>query len=387
MPERGARGARRPPVLLFLVTPERYFLSHRLPVAEAARAEGWEVHVATPPGERGEEITRRGLVLHRVPLHRSFASPAQELRSFAAVVRLCRALRPDLVHAASPKAAVIGGMVARMLGIPAVLMKGGLGSTVTEPGPLYALAGMAVRMGIRAGLGPRAALVAHNPQEAADLAGTPRLRSRAFVVDGAGVDCRAFAPAPEPPPPVTVTLPGRMLRGKGVPEFVAAARLLHARGVGARFVLAGGMDTGNPGAVDAGEVDGWVREGVVEWIGHRRDMPAVLAASHVVCLPSHGEGLPRALAEAAAAGRPIVTTDVPGCREVVRDGVNGLLVPPRDVPALADALERLIGSPEQRAAFGGAGREIALRRFDERVVIPRVLGIYRSLLAARRGSD
>jgi glycosyltransferase involved in cell wall biosynthesis len=366
-------------VLLYVVTPERYFLSHRLPVAAAAARDGWDVHLAAPPGPRGNEITRRKIVLHRVPLHRSLASPVQELRSLGALVRLCRTLRPDLVHAVSPKAAVLAGVAARMLGIPAVLMKGGFGSMDTSPGVANALARLVIRGGVRAGLGPRAALVVQNAEEAADLARTEHMRSRTFLMDGAGVDCDAFAPTPEPPPPVTVTLPGRMIRSKGVGEFVAAARLLRARGVQARFLLAGGADPGNQGAFDPRQLQAWTREGCVEWLGHCSDMPGVLARSHIVCLPGHGEGLSKALAEAAAAGRPLVATDVPGCRDVVRHGVNGLLVPPRDPAALADALERLIGDAGARTAFGRAGREIALARFDERVVIPRMIALYRSL--------
>lgn len=376
-------GAGRRGVLLYVVTPESYFVSHRLNLALAAARAGWEVHLAAPPGPAAAELARRGIVLHPVPLHRAIDSPVRELGSFAALVRLCRALRPDLVHAVSPKAAVLGGVAARVLGIPAVLMKGGLGSTVTEKGVQNAVARLVIRRGIRAAMGRRAALVAYNEDEAADLAPTPRLRARTLMVDGAGIDCRAFTPTPEPPPPVTVTLPGRMLSSKGVRTFVAAARLLAGRGVRARFLMAGTADPGNAGAVEPAELDAWNREGIVEWVGFRTDMPALLARSHVVCLPSYGEGLPKALAEAAAAGRAIVATDVAGCREVVQHGVNGLLVPVRDPVALADALERLIGDAELRAAFGRAGRRIALEKFDERVVIPRMLRIYDSLLAAR----
>jgi glycosyltransferase involved in cell wall biosynthesis len=242
--------------LLFVVVPQVYFLSHRLPLALAAARDGWEVHLATAPGEGGDEITRRGIVLHRVPLHRAIASPVQELRSLGALVRLCRALRPALVHAVSVKGVVLGGVAARMLGIPAVLMKGGMGTAVTEPGAANRLARVAIRAGVRVGLGGRAALVVYNPDEADEVASTGWMRSRTLVVAGSGVDCQAFHPTPEPPPPVTVTLPARMLRSKGVEDFVAAARLLAARGVRARFVLAGGADPGNATAIAPGELEG-----------------------------------------------------------------------------------------------------------------------------------
>jgi glycosyltransferase involved in cell wall biosynthesis len=371
-------------VLLYVVTPGRYFLSHRLPLACAAAAEGWEVHVATPPGGGEDRVAHPQLASHPVPLHRSIASPLAELRSVWALASLCRRIRPDLVHAVSPKAAVFGGLVARMMGIPAVIMKGGMGSTSTEPGMANALARWVVRTGIHASASARATLVVHNREELAELSRSAALRARTLVVEGAGVDCAAFHPTPEPAGPVAVVLPARMLASKGVRDFVEAARLLAARGVRARCVLAGGLDPDNGTAVGEDELRGWVEEGVVEWLGHCGDMPALLARSHVVCLPSRGEGLPKSLTEAAAAGRPIVATEVAGCRDVVQPGVNGLLVPPGDPRALADALETLIRDPGVRARFGHEGRRIALERFDERVIIPRMLSIYRSLAARRR---
>lgn len=380
MSDRPTGTDRRRRVLLYVVTPEQYFLSHRLHLAAAAAREGWEVHLAAPPGRGAGEIARRNIVLHRVPLDRRTLSPVQELRSFGVLLGLCRRLRPDLVHAISPKAAVLAGVAARMLGIPAVLMKGGLGSPFTDPGAASAVARAVMRVGVRVGLGPRAALVALNPEEAEDLARTEWMRSRTVLMDGAGVDCEAFRPTPEPPPPITVTFAARMIGNKGVEDFVAAARLLAGRGVRARFLLAGDVDPGSSTPLPAQALRAWDREGCVEWLGQCADMPGLLASSHVVCLASRGgEGLPRVLAEAAAAGRAIVATDVPGCRDVVQDGVNGLLVAPRNPAALADALERLIGSPAARAAFGRAGREIALARFDQRLVIPRMLDLYRSL--------
>lgn len=375
----------RPGVLLYVVTPGRYFLSHRLPLACAAAAEGWEVHVATPPGAGDERIAHPSLTWHPLPLHRSIASPLAELRSLWALAGLCRRIRPDLVHAVSPKAAVFAGVVARAMGIPAVIMKGGAGSTVTEPGAANALGRWVVRTGVRASVWARSVLVVQNREELAELSRSAALRARTTVVEGAGVDCAAFRPTPEPPGTVTVVFPARMLASKGVRDFVAAARLLAARGVQARCVLAGGLDPDNGTAIGAEEIGGWVEEGVVEWLGHRDDVPALLAASHVVCLPSRGEGLPKSLTEAAAAGRPIVTTDVAGCRDVVQPGVNGLLVPPGDPRALADALETLVRDPGLRARFGRAGRRIALERFDQRVIIPRMLAIYRSLRPRRQG--
>jgi glycosyltransferase involved in cell wall biosynthesis len=174
-----------------------------------------------------------------------------------------------------------------------------------------------------------------------------------------------------------VVFAARLLRDKGTSEFVAAARLLRQRGVEARFVLAGERDPLNPSTVSARDVDGWVREGVVESLGWVSDMPALLAGCHIVCLPSHREGLPKSLIEAAAAGRPIVTTDVPGCRDVVRHEDNGLVVPARDARALADAMQRLIEDAALRAQMGARGRVRAEQEFGLDAVIHQTLALYR----------
>jgi len=374
-----ARSQRRAPVLLYIVTPGRYFLSHRLTVACAAAAAGWDVHVAAPAGDAVDRITHAQITVHDTRLYRSVVSPFNELSSLLALIRLCRRIQPSLIHAVAPKAAVLGGLTARALGIPAVIMKGGLCTTDTAPGIANAIASLAIRAGIYASVSKRAILVVQNAEEFADLARSPRIRTRTALVAGAGVNCTAFRATSEPKPPVTVVLPARMLKSKGVPEFVEAARLLRARGIDARFLLAGRIDLDNSSAVQPGEIRAWEREGLVEWLGHCDNMPLLLERCHIVCLPGHGEGLSKALAEGAAAARPIVTTDVAGCRDVVQPGVNGLLVPPRDPNSLAAALATLILDSSMRTRFGRAGRDMALARFDERLIIPRMLSLYRSL--------
>ena len=178
----------------------------------------------------------------------------------------------------------------------------------------------------------------------------------------------------------TVVLPARMLWDKGVGDFAAAARILRGRGVAARFVLAGVPDPLNPASIPDAQIAAWVQEGIVDYRGWVADMPRLLAECHVVCLPSYREGLPKSLIEAAAAGRPIVTTNVPGCREVVRDGDNGLLVPPQDPAALAVALERLIAAPQERARMGARGRARAEREFALDTIITQTLATYREVV-------
>jgi glycosyltransferase involved in cell wall biosynthesis len=203
------------------------------------------------------------------------------------------------------------------------------------------------------------------------------------VTPGCGVDVESFRPSAEPSGPPLVILPARLLFYKGVGEFVQAARLLKARGVQARFALVGEGDTGNPACVPSDLLQQWQKEGVVELFGWHDDMAQVLAQSHVVCLPSHGgEGVPRSLLEAAASGKPIVTTDVSGCRDAVRDGDNGFLVPPRQAAPLADAIERLVGDAGLRRVMGESGRARALEEFSVDIVAAQTLQVYEELFAS-----
>jgi len=194
------------------------------------------------------------------------------------------------------------------------------------------------------------------------------------------VDIEEYACSDEPPLPVRVLLAGRMLREKGVLYFVEAARRLRRRGVAAHFVLAGAPDPFNAGTVTEAELRNWVREGVVDWLGPCADMPSVIRSAHVICLPTYyREGVPRILLESAASGRALVTTDMPGCRDVVRDGVNGLVVPPHDVDALETALERMILDGGMRARMGAAARRVAEQEFALGPVLERFWSVYRSL--------
>lgn len=202
------------------------------------------------------------------------------------------------------------------------------------------------------------------------------------LIRGAGVDTKEYSYSPEPlAGPPRVVLPARMLKDKGVIEFVAAAEILKRRGVDAQFVLVGDTDLHNHAAISVKQLSAWAAEGCVDWWDRRNDMPAVLANAHIVCLPSYREGLPKALLEAASSGRPIVTTDTIGCREVVRHGENGLLVPLRSTVELADALQRLIENPELRQKMGLRGREIAVQEFAVEKVIAETLAVYKELIA------
>jgi glycosyltransferase involved in cell wall biosynthesis len=241
----------------------------------------------------------------------------------------------------------------------------------------------AVRAALRLLLNPEGSRVVFENRDDMREAVTDGLVSGedAVLIRGAGVDLDRFRPGPAAAGPPTVVLVARMLREKGIEDFVEAARILRHRRVAARFLVAGAPDLGNPGTISESELRRWHEEGAVEWIGQRDDVEVVLASAHVACLPSYyREGLPKSLLEGLAAGLPIVTTDVPGCRETVLVGENGLLVPPRDPQRLAEALATLIGDADMRVRFGMRSRQLAEAEFGTAKVSEATLALYRSLL-------
>ncbi len=370
--------------LLFLVADAPFFVTHRLSLARAARAAGYDVHVAVPFEDRPvAEIRALGVHCHDIPLRRGNRALGGELRLIVALARLIGALRPDLVHAVSLKPVIFGGLVARLLGVPAaVLAVTGLGYLFLKPGARTAMQRAIIKRLYRFALGHRRArAVFQNPDDLA-LFLREGLVDQAITVmiKGCGVDTACFRATPEPDGPVVVMFPARVIGDKGVREFVAAAGILRRQGVAARFVLVGRTDPENPTDIGEPTIRGWEATGDVEWWGFREDMASVLAQAHVVCMPSYMEGLPRVLIEAAACARPVVTTDVPGCREIVRDGENGLLVPARDGAATAVALGRLIADGALRAKLGARGREIATSKFTVERFVGETLALYRALM-------
>ena len=305
-----------------------------------------------------------------------------DVRSLWQLYRLYRRIHPDIVHHVAMKPVVFGGIAATLARVPAVVQ------AVTGMG--YAFIAEDRRSRLRRTLIVRALHFSCQrngttviTQNAEDLNSIVEMgianREQVVVIPGSGVDTTAVTAGPEPPPPLRIILPGRMLREKGVVEFCEAANRLQAAGVRAEFQLAGMIDPSNPGALTADELDSLAKRNGVEYLGFVKDMATLYRSSHVICLPSYREGLPKALIEAAAAGRPIVTTDSPGCRDIVRDEVNGLLVPVRQVEPLADALRRLIDDADLRRRMGQEGRRIACAEYDIDGVVDATLTTYRRL--------
>lgn len=369
--------------LLFVVNDASFFLSHRLPLAVAARESGFDVHVATPSGPGVDAVRAAGFPHHPLPLNRSGMNPLRELGGLLAVVRLFRRLRPQLVHLVTIKPVIYGGLAARFTGVPGVVAAvSGLGFLFTRRGGRASWRLALTRWLYRLALGHRnLRVIFQNPEDAAEItAATGLPPAHGVLIRGSGVRLSDYPCVVEPQGRPVVVMAARLLHDKGVAEFVRAARLLRDRGIAARFVLAGAPDPGNPSACTVGELASWREEGIVEFPGYCPDIPALFAASHVVVLPSYREGLPKVLIEAAACGRPTVTTDVPGCRDAVQSDRTGLLVPVGDVGALADAIGRLLADAGLRQRMGLAGRTWAEQAFDIEDVIQRHLEIYEPLL-------
>jgi glycosyltransferase involved in cell wall biosynthesis len=377
-----APGGQRPARIVFLVNVDWFFLSHRLPLARAARDAGMQVTVVAADTGNASRIRREGFEFVSLPLARKGTSPWRELRSFVFIARLYRRLRPDLVHQVTVKPVLYGSLAARMVGgIAVVNAISGLGYTFISSERAGLLRRLVRGLYRQALAHPRSRVIFQNPDDRALFLDAGLVRAgRTVLVRGSGVDCAEFHFVEEPEGPPVVMLPARMLWDKGVGEFVEAARLVRREHPEARFVLVGDSDDGNPTAVPVRQLEAWVADGHVEWWGHRADMPAVLAASSIVVLPSYREGLPKVLLEAAATGRAIVATAVPGCREVVRDGVNGFLVAPRDGGDLARAVLALLRSRELRSGFGRAGRSMVEREFSLEIVVQQTVSLYRDLL-------
>lgn len=365
----------------------------RRPLISAIRQDACDVVAVGPPGPWAESIAALGCQVVTYPLDRRGLNPFAEGRSLAALVRLYRDLRPTVAHHFTIKPNLYGTLAARLAGVPVVVATvTGLGYIWTDRGlkarTLRAVLGRAYRWV----LGLADAVIYLNEEDRQTLGGR-----RTVVIPGEGIDLDEFSPEAvsqerrvalraqlgltEDAP--VVLMVGRMLWHKGVREFVEAARQVRRKYPSATFLLVGPSDEGNPARVPPATLRAWEAEGVVGYLGPRDDVRDLMAVSDLVVLPTYREGLPRVLVEAAAVGKPLIATDVPGCREVVQPEVNGLLVPPKEPAALAGAIERLLADPALRARFSLASHRLAEGRFSDRKVVEAILGLYAELLAAK----
>lgn len=368
--------------LLFFITEDWYFCSHRLPLAQAAIVEGFKVTLITQVHRYGDKIRAAGIHLIPIQINRSGLNPIHELMLIAKIYQLYTQYRPDIVHHVAMKPVIYGTIAARLVGISSIVNAlAGLGFLFSSHNLLARLLKPLVQIILRWVLGGNSQVIVQNPDDMQLLCEQIGVsKHKIHLIYGAGVDLSSFTPTSPPIETLNgpiILLPARLLWDKGVGEFVQAATILRQRGITARCILVGAPDIGNPASVSQQQIASWVNAGIIEWWGYCDDMPKIFAKCHIVCLPSYyREGLPKSLVEAAACGKPIVTTDTPGCREVVRDGENGLLVPVRDVQALVSALAKLIQEPKLCVVYGKVGRQCSESMFGSDSIIQATLAVY-----------
>jgi glycosyltransferase involved in cell wall biosynthesis len=371
------------PKVLFVITEDWFFHSHFLDRAISLLASGGTVGIATRFSVHEEELKSLGFTLFPVNFSRRGLNPMSEFITSLRIRKIVREFKPDITHNVALKP-VVTGTFGELLGRQRVVVNAlvGMGYIFTSTDARASLVRPLLSRILKSLLRSKSVhVVIENPDDLSSLVSDGFVEpSKISLIRGAGVDLKAFPFLPEIDGPVVVTLVSRILRDKGVLEFINAATQLRASLPEVVFQIVGEPDLGNPSAVPQSEIDSWESLPNVRYQGRRSDIADILKGSHIVCLPSYREGLPKSLLEALSCGRPIITTDVPGCREVCADGVNGLLVPARDSIALSNAIEKLAINPELRQAMGRAGRLRAESEFSNEIVCAQTLELYRRLL-------
>jgi glycosyltransferase involved in cell wall biosynthesis len=369
------------PRLLYVAPEDWYFLLHRAATARAARTAGYEVHVATRVVQKGAAIEAEGFHLHPIDWRRGSLNPFHLLKTIRTIRRLFRMVAPELVHLDTLSLVALGGASAFGLDVPRVNGVVGLGTIFISRGVkgrllrgvLFRLLPFFLNRGC-------SILIVENSDDAAEFGAIGVAKEKIKIVAGAPFEVGKTSILPEPEGSITTAFVGRMLADKGVRDLVNAHQRLVARGRPYRLWLVGEPDPANPTSIPMPELTAWAKLPQVEWLGYRSDIAAVWAGAHIAALPSRREGLPQSLLEAAAFGRPIVATDVPGCRDVARSGINAIAVPVDDPVAIADAIDRLAQDPDMRRRFGAAGRQLVLDEFDNERATEAMLGIYEHML-------
>ncbi len=375
-----------PKKIVFIVNVDWFFVSHRLPIALKAIEEGYEVHLLCTTTDKQEYLEGLGIMVHPFNFSRSGKNVFNELGSIYKVYQQIKKIKPDLVHSVTIKPVLYGGIVARLAKVPAVVSAiSGLGFLFVKRRGIKTnlLRGMVLFLYRLAMNHNNQRVIFQNPtdrQVLVDAGGVQESKTR--MIRGSGVDLNQYSMLREPEGLPVIIMASRLLKDKGVCEFVEAARIVNSNESKAHFQLVGEPDEGNPESVSCSAVQSWQSEGVVSCLGYRTDIAQLFSQANIVVLPSYREGLPKVLVEAAACGRVVITTDVPGCRDAIESEVTGLLVPARDVYALEQAMNKLIGDDALRLNMGKAGRALAEREFSIDKVVAEHLVIYDELLAS-----
>jgi glycosyltransferase involved in cell wall biosynthesis len=372
--------SKKPLRLLYVVNEDWAFLLHRLPMARAARDAGFEVHVATNVNNGRAAIDAEGFVLHPIPFRRGRLSPLAAVQTVLAIRKIENAIRPAIVHHSPLQCCVFGSLAALDRDFPTINAITGLGYIFTSSSLLPRLLKQVMVWVLPWLLNRRHSnILVENPDDRDALLALGARPERMRLIPGSGVDADRFKPLPEPDAPITIGFAGRLLVDKGIRALVAAHDLLRSEGHDFNLIIAGKPDPANPASISGTEVESWTKRPGITWLGHIDDIVTLWRAVHIAALPSHREGLPVALMEAAACGRPLVATDAPGCREICIANQTGLLVPIEDPPALANAILMLAQSQDLRAHFGAAARKLVEDKLSARIVGRSIVDLYNKL--------
>jgi glycosyltransferase involved in cell wall biosynthesis len=361
--------------LLFLVANDRYFCTHRLPLAIEAKKQGYSVMVATPALGDHLKIIEAGLDFTPLPFDRGSLNPLKALKTLWHIIRLFNTYTPHIVHLVALKPVLLGTLAARVTGVPVIINAiSGLGHVFASGSwlkyPLKTLLTCLLRT-------KQVHVIVQNPEDYAEIAPLAHPQQTHLFL-GAGVNTQVFQPSDTPPlPPFVVTHVSRLLWSKGVGDLVEAARLLMAKNIPIQVQVVGTPDTENPNAIEQEILTQWQQEGIITWLGQRDDIQHIYQQSHVAVLASYyREGIPKSLLEALACGKPIITCDMPGCRLTVQNGENGFLIPPKNPHQLAKALEILYKNQELREKMARKSRTLALEKFSEEKIIQETMKLY-----------
>ena len=373
--------------ILFVINSDWGFLLYRTPLAMSAKNKGIQVWVASPNTGDASKIISMGFNYIELPMSRKGVNILNEFFTFLRILNIYFKLKPDLIHQVTIKPIIYGTIASAILNKAFVVNAiSGLGFTFSSSSSSRSLKFLVKNL-LKISLKYRKSkIIFQNPDDFNLFVENKLISSnQGVLIKGSGVDCKVFSPLlTDFNTEKIVILPSRMIIEKGIYEFVDAARLLHLEFPNVRFVLVGKIDSGNPSSIDYFEIMSWEKEGIIEWWGHQSDMVTVLNKSTMVVLPTfYGEGLPKVLLEAAACSKPIISTNVPGCKEIVRHEVNGLLIPPKDEVALAEAIRRLLDNPDFAIELGKNGREIVQNEFSEALVVEKTFEVYEHLLAGK----
>ena len=372
--------------LLYVVNEDWAFLLNRLPMARAAQKAGFEVHVATRVNDGARAIEAEGFTLHPIPLRRGGISPLSAIPAILALRQITGRIKPDIAHHSGLQCCVYGAIAAFGRKFPYVSALTGMGYVFTSATWRTRLLRTILRWMLPSLLNrPSDIVLVQNPDDREALVGLGISTARIVLIPGSGVDTDALQPLPEPDGPITYGFAGRLLTDKGIRALVAAHDIVRAQGLQTDLLIAGNPDPANPASVSVQEVNEWTQRAGITWLGHVKDISSLWKRCHFAILPSHREGLPGSLMEAAACERAMIATDAPGCREIVIDDQTGLLTPIEDPQALAQAIVKLATSPDLRARYGNAARELVVSKLSAKIIGEQIVQLYGDMTAVRSG--